>query len=133
MKALSFGEILWDIIGGEEHLGGAPFNLAAHLSQCDAESFMISCLGKDERGERVLREMKRLNVDSSFVRVDPGHATGTVDVTLSEDGQPSYCINEGVAWDLPLRSELWTFTEAGYGWKTILRGEAYSISVYLKK
>jgi len=26
MKALAIGEILFDIFGGEEHVGGAPFN-----------------------------------------------------------------------------------------------------------
>jgi fructokinase len=27
---VSFGEILWDVIEGVPHLGGAPFNFAAH-------------------------------------------------------------------------------------------------------
>jgi hypothetical protein len=29
----AIGEVLWDIIRGQEHIGGAPFNLAAHLSR----------------------------------------------------------------------------------------------------
>ena len=37
ISALSFGEILWDIIEGEAHIGGATFNLAAHLSKMGAE------------------------------------------------------------------------------------------------
>jgi fructokinase len=32
MKVLAFGEILWDIIEKEEHLGGAPFNFIAHTA-----------------------------------------------------------------------------------------------------
>jgi len=99
MKFVSFGEILWDIIDGKEHLGGAPFNLAAHLARCGVESFMISSLGDDDLGRRALREMDRLAVDAAYVRIDPEHPTGTVDVTLSEAGQPSYCINENAAYD----------------------------------
>ena len=36
MRALSFGEILWDIIEGAARIGGAPFNLAAHLAKMKA-------------------------------------------------------------------------------------------------
>ena len=50
MKVLAFGEILWDVINGVEHLGGAPFNFAAHMAQCGHETFMVSRLGMDELG-----------------------------------------------------------------------------------
>ena len=30
---VSFGEILWDVIGGVPYLGGVPFNFAAHFAQ----------------------------------------------------------------------------------------------------
>ena len=29
---VAFGEILWDVIDGVPHLGGAPFNFAAHAA-----------------------------------------------------------------------------------------------------
>jgi fructokinase len=99
IKALSFGEILWDIIEDKEHLGGAPFNLSAHLAMCGLDSFIVSRLGEDDRGQRVFKEMERLSVDSSFVGVDTLHPTGTVAVTLDDGGQPSYTINENVAYD----------------------------------
>jgi len=99
MKALCYGEILWDIIGGAEYLGGAVFNLAAHLARCGADSFMVSRLGSDERGERTLEQMSRLDVGASHVQVDPERPTGTVEVTLSQGGQPSYQIHRPVAFD----------------------------------
>jgi fructokinase len=98
MKAISFGEVLWDIIKGKEYLGGAPFNLAAHLAKLRCESFMVSRVGNDKRGWSVLKEMSKLKVDSSFIQSDKIHPTGTVDVTL-RNGQPSFIINKNAAWD----------------------------------
>ncbi|MEL6847209.1 MAG: carbohydrate kinase [Bacteroidota bacterium] len=98
MNVISFGEILWDIIEGTPYIGGAPFNFAAHLSQCGAEVAMISRLGKDELGERALEAVKKLSVDPRYIQWDSDHPTGTVDVFL-KNGQPSYTIHPEVAYD----------------------------------
>ncbi|HEY0655639.1 MAG TPA: carbohydrate kinase [Chryseosolibacter sp.] len=98
MKVLAFGEILWDVIDGHEHLGGAPFNFAAHSAQCGNESYIVSRLGTDPRGVRAFQQFKTHRVNPRFVQWDEGHATGTVDVTLT-NGQPDYIIHENVAYD----------------------------------
>ncbi len=97
MKILVYGEILWDIIEGEEHLGGAPLNFAAHVKKNGFESGIISALGKDDRGERAFEQIKILGVDISMVQRND-HPTGYVPVTL-KDGQPDYEIMSGVAYD----------------------------------
>ncbi|GAI94626.1 unnamed protein product, partial [marine sediment metagenome] len=56
MKALLFGEILWDIIDSKPYIGGAPFNLAAHLAKMGLESTLISSVGKDALGRKALKE-----------------------------------------------------------------------------
>jgi len=99
MRALAFGEILYDIIDGDEYLGGAPLNLAAHLSQCGMETAYVSRVGDDERGRLALGEMLGLGIRNDFMQIDPNHPTGTVDVRLSANGQPGYTINEDVAYD----------------------------------
>lgn len=99
LKAICFGEILWDVIGAQEHLGGAPMNLSAHLARCGARAMMVSAVGDDDRGRRALAAMRELDVDCRFVEVLSGRPTGWVDVALSAGGQPSYTIHEGVAWD----------------------------------
>ncbi len=97
MKALVFGEILWDIIEGEHHLGGAPLNFAAHVKQCGQTSCIVSCLGKDKLGDEAFRLVKGLKVDVSMIqRADI--RTGFVPVTLN-DGQPDYVITRDVAYD----------------------------------
>ncbi len=106
MKVLSFGEILWDIIDGVGHLGGAPFNFAAHFAQYGVQSLMISAVGNDKYGKDALRIAKSYGVDVSLVQMDPAHDTGTVEVKLT-NGIPSYRIKPDVAYDFILYEPLW--------------------------
>lgn len=98
MDVVAFGEILWDVIDGVPHIGGAPFNFAAHAARCGMKSAIVSAVGNDELGRRALAEGERLGVDVSMVGVHPSLPTGTVNVTLA-DGIPSYEIVRPVAWD----------------------------------
>ena len=98
MDVVAFGEILWDVIDGVPHIGGAPFNFAAHAARCGMKSAIVSAVGNDELGRRALAEAERLGVDVSMVGVHPSLPTGTVNVTLA-DGIPSYEIVRPVAWD----------------------------------
>ena len=99
IRALSFGEILWDIIQGEAHIGGAPFNLAAHLVKMGAKAGIISSLGTDDLGERALAGVKDLGIDPRFITVQDAYPTGTVDVFLDDQGHPDYTIHTDTAWD----------------------------------
>lgn len=99
MKALLFGEILWDIIDSEPCIGGAPFNLAAHLVKMGLKSTLISSVGKDALGRKALNEVEKRSIDSTFIRIHPHLPTGIVEVSLDERGHPTYLIKENVAWD----------------------------------
>ena len=48
MKAIVFGEIIWDIYSEEKVIGGAPFNFSAHLSHLGCEAYLISAVGEDD-------------------------------------------------------------------------------------
>lgn len=99
MKALLFGEILWDIIDSKPYIGGAPFNLAAHLAKMGLKSTLISSVGKDALGRKALKEVEKRSIDSTFIRIHPHLPTGIVEVSLDERGHPTYLIKENVAWD----------------------------------
>ncbi|ADK80721.1 carbohydrate kinase family protein [Sediminispirochaeta smaragdinae] len=99
IHALAFGEILWDIIDNEPHIGGAPFNLAAHMAALGGEVSIASAVGKDRLGSAALEEVKHLGIDNSFINIHPQLATGTVPVSLDAQGKPEYEIVENVAWD----------------------------------
>lgn len=97
MKVLVFGEVLWDIIDGKEHLGGAPLNFAAHVKQCGHESTIISAVGDDDRGKMALEQIEEVGVDVSMIQQSEIR-TGFVPVTLVA-GQPEYEIIKYVAYD----------------------------------
>lgn len=97
-SVLAFGEILFDVFDGVEHIGGAPFNFAAHAAQCGLESSLYSAVGFDDRGRRSLAQLDHFRVRKDWVQTADAYPTGWVDVFL-QDGQPSYTITEDVAWD----------------------------------
>ncbi|MGH9328554.1 MAG: carbohydrate kinase family protein [Terriglobia bacterium] len=99
MKIVSIGEVLWDVLGKEEHLGGAPLNFAVHATRLGHAVFLISAVGYDERGNRVLSRMDQLKLDRRYVRRVRGHPTGFVTVKLDEEGRPQFIIHRPAAYD----------------------------------
>jgi fructokinase len=99
IKALTFGEALFDIIKGSAHLGGAPLNLAAHLAKLRTKPAVITAIGKDELGKILLAKAEAMEIDTSYILIDEKRPTGTVTVELQAEGIPVFTINEGVAWD----------------------------------
>ena len=98
MKTLSYGEILFDRIDGKDHFGGAPVNVAVHLSRLGAESYMLSALGGDEPGKEALNVLQSENIQCDYIQLGSTHPTGLVEV-LVDEGIPTYDIKEGAAWD----------------------------------
>jgi len=99
LHIVSIGEILWDLIGPREYLGGAPLNFAAHAHKLGHKVFMVSGVGDDERGRRALRELEHCGISAPFVQVLCGHATGTAEVELAPDGKPRFLIQRPAAYD----------------------------------
>ncbi|MDD3267399.1 MAG: carbohydrate kinase [Burkholderiales bacterium] len=98
MKILAIGELLWDIMGDKAYIGGAPFNLASHASQLGMESYLVSAVGNDFLGKGIASCLESHNINSEFVNV-VDYPTGAVNVTLGDNGIPTYTIHENVAWD----------------------------------
>lgn len=98
MKVLSFGEILFDITEEKKYIGGAPFNVAAHLSKLGAQSYILTGVGSDKNGQEALESTHDLGIKTDFISTTEKFPTGTVTVEL-KDGKPSYTIHENTAWD----------------------------------
>lgn len=99
---VGFGEALVDVLPSGEVIGGAPLNFAVRAAQL-AQSLgwsaaLISRIGSDERGEKILHHLQQTSLDTSTIQIDGVHPTGFVDITL-DHGQPSYVIGQRVAWD----------------------------------
>jgi fructokinase len=101
VNVISIGEVLWDIVGQEEHLGGATFNFSAHLSRLGHKVSFISAVGEDQRGQRVIDRMSQLGLSTEYLHTDKGHPTGTAAVALAADGQPKFVLHRPAAYDFP--------------------------------
>jgi len=99
VRVVSVGEILWDVIGGREYLGGAPLNFAAHARQLGHEVFLLSAVGEDARGRRALESLQERGMSVEFVQVLRGKQTGTAEVELDPDGKPMFRIVRPAAYD----------------------------------
>jgi len=94
-----FGEVLFDCFaGGEQILGGAPFNVAWHAQALGDQPHFISRIGTDPRGDKILAAMHNWQMDTSGIQRDPHHPTGQVEVTL-RGNDPSYTIVPNCAYD----------------------------------
>lgn len=96
---LIFGEVLFDqFADGSVVLGGAPFNVAWHLTALGCRPLMLSRIGQDPLGTRVQSAMQDWGMPQELLQHDSVKATGTVDVVLQQ-GQPSFQIVPDVAYD----------------------------------
>lgn len=98
-KAICFGEILYDVFPESERIGGAPLNVASRLSGLGISTEMISKVGEDEKGEKLISYLKSKNIKTENIAKDTDHATGVVNVILSAGGSATYEISHPVAWD----------------------------------
>ena len=102
---VGLGEALWDVLPDGKKLGGAPANFAYHAAQFGLDTIAISALGEDKLAEETIDALKEHNLNYLMPRVP--YPTGTVQVTLTGDGIPTYDIKENVAWDnIPLTDEM---------------------------
>jgi fructokinase len=105
-KVICFGEMLWDCFPDKEIPGGAPMNVALHLQQLGLDVKMISKIGNDERGQKILEFVEGYDLDTSCIQHDELHPTGTVQVDNSNAENIKYTIVSPVAWDyIGLRNE----------------------------
>ena len=98
-KAVCFGEILYDIFPAGERIGGAPLNVASRLSGLGISTEMISKVGDDEKGEKLISYLESKNIKTDNIAKDAEHPTGVVNVTLSASGSATYEIPHPAAWD----------------------------------
>ena len=100
MKIVSVGELLWDLFPGAEHLGGAPFNFAAHAARLGHDVTLLTAVGADARGHRAVARLAELGLSDRFVQRIPDQPTGFVSVDICDGDQPGYRIHRPAAYDL---------------------------------
>lgn len=96
---LSVGEIVWDIFGDKQILGGAPLNVAYQLAQLGQKVKLVSRVGSDELASTALKQIADLNLSTENIQQDDTLSTGQVVVTVGKNNEPSFDIVEPAAWD----------------------------------
>lgn len=99
MKILSMGEVLWDVFGDEEYLGGAPLNFSAVLQRLGHTAAVLTAVGKDERGFLTLKAMQNLGLSTDFVQQVTERRTGAAFVSTDGDRNTVFTIDRPAAFD----------------------------------
>jgi len=94
-----YGEILWDMLPGEVLPGGAPMNVAYHCRKLGVNPALITKVGHDEDGKRLIQIMERQGISTDFFQMDFALDTGLVKATIGLNNEVSYDILKPVAWD----------------------------------
>ena len=93
------GDGLWDLFPDGPRFGGATANYACHASILGGEVFMVSGVGKDDRGQALLEVYQKHGVNTELIQELDDFYTGIVTVELTENGLPTFTIGENAAWD----------------------------------
>lgn len=99
MRIVSIGEIIWDVIGTSEYIGGAPLNFAAHARKLGHDVYLVSAVGDDERGRLAREALQKCGISTEFVQTIIGKRTGIAEVELDPGGKPMFRIVRPAAYD----------------------------------
>jgi fructokinase len=99
VKAVTYGEVLWDVFPTHKKIGGAPLNVALRMKSFGAESTIISKIGSDVDGEEIVSFLSEKGIDTDTIQISEEYKTGVVNVMINEKGNASYDILYPSAWD----------------------------------
>ncbi|MEJ7913794.1 MAG: carbohydrate kinase [Chitinophagaceae bacterium] len=104
-KVVCFGEILWDLLPAGAMPGGAPLNVAYHLQKLGNTPSLISRIGNDDQGERLLQVLKTHGLSTEYMQTDDVHPTGIVHAFPGANNEVVYDIVAPAAWDFIAATE----------------------------
>jgi fructokinase len=94
-----FGEILWDVLPDKALPGGAPMNVAYHLSKLGVSPALITRVGNDLNGEKLINLLSANNLPLNYIQIDENYKTGVVYACIGNHNEVTYDIVKPVAWD----------------------------------
>lgn len=94
-----FGEVLWDILPSGPLPGGAPMNVAYHLRKLGTNPALITKIGSDNYGEKLVSILSESGVSTEFFYIDDEHPTGLVYANANDQHEVVYDIVYPSAWD----------------------------------
>lgn len=80
------GEVLGDVFPEATLIGGAPYNVARHCHAFGLDVHLLTAVGQDALGARILAEMQAMGLSLAGVQTAIEAPTGQVQVHLLPDG-----------------------------------------------
>ncbi len=99
LKAVCFGEILFDVFLEHKKISGAPLNVASRIKSLGGDVSIISAVGSNSNGRELIAYIKDLGINTKTIEIKNEYPTGMVNVILNEKGNASYDIHYPSAWD----------------------------------
>ncbi|MCW8803089.1 MAG: PfkB family carbohydrate kinase [Ignavibacteriaceae bacterium] len=99
LKITAIGEILFDLYPESKNLGGAPLNFLYHIYMLTRQGNIISRIGSDVLGKKVLDFLNNSGIYCGYIQEDHNHPTGVTTVTLDENKVPTFSIDINTAYD----------------------------------
>jgi fructokinase len=96
-RGLVIGEALIDTVGGEDHVGGSPLNVAVGLARLGRGVDLLTHIGDDDAGRRIAEYVKAAGAQLVPASVSAAR-TPSATATLAEDGSASYSFD--LDWEL---------------------------------
>jgi len=102
---VGIGETLFDVIGDQSALGGAPLNFCVMVNQLlrsnGFTTAVVSAVGNDELGTVARRHLDNAAIDTTHLQTHPTLATGQARIieNIEEHAECKFEILSNVAWD----------------------------------
>lgn len=80
----------YEVTGFSPKLGGAPANVCGAFARLGGSARMITQLGSDPFGEKIIRELKEYGIDTSCISQTDKANTALAFVSLAEDGNRTF-------------------------------------------
>lgn len=125
------GEILVDRFeDGEEHVGGAPFNVACYAHRLlrhfeQGRGLIISRVGRDDVGRRIREHVLSTGMSDACLETDEDAPSG-VALVCSAGGQAGFQIAQEAAWDFPRLVDINPFDCSAVAYGTLAQRSAAS-------
>jgi fructokinase len=98
-NVVCFGEVLWDLLPDKSLPGGAPMNVAYHLKKLGSNPALITRIGLDDYGKKLVDILSKSGLSMEFFQMDYDHSTGLVHARPNEYHEVIYDIVLPSAWD----------------------------------
>src|SRR5215210_5874429 len=98
-RVVCFGEVLWDILPSGALPGGAPMNVAYHLKKLGTNPALITKIGTDDYGKKLVNILSDAGVTTEYFQVDYERPTGLVYANVNNHHEVVYDIVYPSAWD----------------------------------